>query len=65
MHQEVHVCVDGSVWKWCEPVSLARPGTLVRTVTSPDSTYTLIISLRQISNIQMQVGALGPQSEHV
>ncbi|WAR00328.1 VP13B-like protein [Mya arenaria] len=50
--KELHMCVDGSVWKWCGPVSLDRPVTLVRSVISTDHTYTLVVisGLLTVSN---------------
>ena len=55
-HQSLHVCVDGTTWKWCQPFSISETGTIVRKVTSLEQNYTLVIRIMRLSNVQNQVG---------
>ncbi|XP_041362052.1 vacuolar protein sorting-associated protein 13B-like [Gigantopelta aegis] len=51
----IHLCLDSPSWKWCEPFSIDREDSVVRTVRAKDQHYTLIIRVRSLSNIQKQV----------
>jgi len=53
--KELHVCLDGSVWKWCTPLDINKTTTQVRSVTSSDQNYSLVVSVSRLSNIQNQV----------
>ena len=55
LFQELHMCLDGKIWKWCEPIDLDTIGTLIRVVKTIDRQYTVIIQIKQLSNAQKQV----------
>ena len=49
------MCLDGKIWKWCEPIYLDTIDTLIRVVKTIDRQYTIIIQIKQLSNAQKQV----------
>ncbi|KAK3589215.1 hypothetical protein CHS0354_020076 [Potamilus streckersoni] len=53
--QQLHLCVDGKSWKWCEPFNINHVGTIVKCVRSPDKQCTFIIKVKSLSNTQKQV----------
>ncbi|XP_063419366.1 intermembrane lipid transfer protein VPS13B-like [Mytilus trossulus] len=53
--QELHMCLDGKIWKWCEAFDLDTIGTVVRVVKTIDRRYTVLIQIKQISNSQKQI----------
>ncbi|XP_055998709.1 intermembrane lipid transfer protein VPS13B-like isoform X2 [Ostrea edulis] len=53
--QELHLCVDGKVWKWSEPFDINAVGSIVRVMKSFNQQQSLIITVKQISNVQKQV----------
>jgi hypothetical protein len=53
--QELHLCVDGKVWKWSEPFDINVVGSVVRVMKSFNQQQSLIITVKQISNVQKQV----------
>ena len=56
--QEIHLCLDGKVWKWCEPFEIGKAGSFVRGVKSADHHYTVIVRVSKLSNVQNQVKAV-------
>lgn len=57
--QQLHVCLDGRVWKWCEPFDVEGVGQVVRSVRTNDQIYSLIIYVTQLTNVQKQVRIRG------
>ncbi|KAL4227239.1 Vacuolar protein sorting-associated protein 13B [Mactra antiquata] len=55
MKQELHVCMDGSIWKWCDSLDINKPGRYSRKISTLDHPYTLIITINRLSNVQNQV----------
>ncbi|XP_061177950.1 intermembrane lipid transfer protein VPS13B-like [Saccostrea echinata] len=53
--QEFHLCVDGKVWKWSEPFDINTVGSVVRVMKTFNQQQSLIITVKQISNVQKQV----------
>lgn len=54
--QKLHVCLDGPVWKWSDSVDISKPGTLLAySSSSSEQKYTLVITVRKISNVHNQV----------
>ena len=53
--QSLHVCVDGKVWKWCQPFTIDEPGHVIRVVKTLDQHYSLIVYIKNVSNVQKQV----------
>ncbi|XP_060068135.1 intermembrane lipid transfer protein VPS13B-like [Ylistrum balloti] len=57
--QQLHVCLDGKVWKWCEPFDVDSVGQVVRSVRTNDQIYSLIIYITQLTNVQKQIKVRG------
>ncbi|XP_033726572.1 vacuolar protein sorting-associated protein 13B-like isoform X2 [Pecten maximus] len=57
--QQLHMCLDGKVWKWCEPFDVESVGQVVRSVRTNDQIYSLIIYITQLTNVQKQVTIRG------
>ncbi|XP_021340495.1 vacuolar protein sorting-associated protein 13B-like, partial [Mizuhopecten yessoensis] len=57
--QQLHVCLDGKVWKWCEPFDIESDCKIVRTVRTNDQIYSLIIYIQQLTNVQKQIKVRG------
>lgn len=53
--QELHLCVDGKVWKWSEPFDINTVGSVVRVMKTFNQQQSLIITIKQITNVQKQV----------
>lgn len=53
--QELHLCVDGKVWKWSEPFDINSVGSVVRVMKTFNQQQSLIITIKQITNVQKQV----------
>ncbi|XP_052096921.1 intermembrane lipid transfer protein VPS13B-like isoform X1 [Mytilus californianus] len=53
--QELHMCLDGKIWKWCEAFDLDTIGPVVRVVKTIDRRYTVLIQIKQLSNSQKQI----------
>lgn len=53
--QELHLCVDGKVWKWSEPFDINTVGSVVRVMKTFNQQQSLIITIKQITNVQRQV----------
>ncbi|KAL3889914.1 hypothetical protein ACJMK2_002232 [Sinanodonta woodiana] len=53
--QQLHLCLDGKSWKWCEPFNINQVGTIAKCVKSPDNQCTFIIKVKSLSSTQKQV----------
>ncbi|CAC5371342.1 VPS13B [Mytilus coruscus] len=53
--QELHMCLDGKIWKWSEAFDLDTIGPVVRVVKTIDRWYTVLIQIKQLSNSQKQI----------
>lgn len=47
--------MDGKVWKWSEPFDINTVGSVVRVMKTFNQQQSLIITIKQITNVQKQV----------
>ncbi|CAH1773157.1 unnamed protein product [Owenia fusiformis] len=53
------VCVEGMGWKWSDPFNVDTNGTVVRVIENKSTKATLIIHIKQLSNVQKQITITG------
>lgn len=54
-NNQLHACMEGGRWRWCQPCSIDRPGASIRSVLENRPKLPLIWSVKALNSIQKRV----------
>lgn len=58
-NNQLHACMEGGRWRWCQPCSIDRTGTIIRSVLENRPKLPLIWTVKALNCIQKQVTVRG------
>lgn len=58
-HNQLHACTEGGRWRWCQPCSVDRAATSVRTVVESRPRLPLIWTIKSLNSLQKEVTIRG------
>lgn len=58
-NNQLHACMEGGRWRWCQPCSVDRLGTTVRSVVDSRPKLPLIWTVKALNSLQKEVTIRG------
>ena len=58
-NNQLQACMEGGRWRWCQPCSVDRPGTNVRSVVENRPKLPLIWTIKPLNSLQKEITVRG------